>query len=404
MSISTEIKNAIPAADRPAQLKQAFRVNNFDFIRLFAALQVAILHSISYLDLSEVMSGVILFLELFPGVPIFFFVSGFLISKSYESNPKLSEYAQNRVLRIYPALFLCTILSMLSVYITGYFTDKGISFAQALPWIVSQFSVAQFYTPSFMRDYGVGTLNGSLWTISVELQFYLVVPVVYYFLKKSAPKNNNFNIISLIVFFVIAHSLVVNLGESNPDNMLLKLTGVSFLPWVYMFLVGMLFQKNFEKLHSLFADKAIVILPTYIALAYALTHYGNFQLGNTITPELYPLLAITVFSVAYSTPSLSKRLFKGNDYSYGIYIYHIPVINLMVTYGLTDHVAYLYLTLIASCTLAAASWWLLEKPCLSLKRQSLKVSTSLDTNPGPSTYTVVRSRNTTQEHSVEHAK
>lgn len=44
------------------------------------------------------------FIDLFPGVPIFFFISGFLISKSFEENSVLKEYALNRILRIYPGL------------------------------------------------------------------------------------------------------------------------------------------------------------------------------------------------------------------------------------------------------------------------------------------------------------
>jgi len=31
------------------------------------------------------------------------------------------EYARNRALRIYPALIVCTLLSLLAVFLTGYF-------------------------------------------------------------------------------------------------------------------------------------------------------------------------------------------------------------------------------------------------------------------------------------------
>ena len=42
--------------------------------------------------------------SLFLGVPVFFSISGFLISKSYENNRVVREFALNRILRIYPAL------------------------------------------------------------------------------------------------------------------------------------------------------------------------------------------------------------------------------------------------------------------------------------------------------------
>jgi peptidoglycan/LPS O-acetylase OafA/YrhL len=48
--------------------------NNFNLIRLFAALQVAIVHSASYLNIDI---QYLKFLDLFPGVPIFFLLAAF---------------------------------------------------------------------------------------------------------------------------------------------------------------------------------------------------------------------------------------------------------------------------------------------------------------------------------------
>lgn len=313
-------------------------------------------------------SELISLFDLLPGVPIFFFVSGFLISKSYEGNPRISEYTQNRVLRIYPALILCTILSLFSVYVTGYFTSHGVEFTQALPWIISQLSFAQFYTPNYMREYGVGTLNGSLWTITVELQFYIVAPLVYYFLSLRKDRKDNIKIGVLIVFFIVCQRVSLGLADTHPDNIAIKLLGVSFVPWVYMFLLGILFQRNFDDLHRLLSGKAAIVLPLYLLVAHFTTQYAGWELGGNITPALYLLLAITVFSVAYTAPAFSKKAFKGNDLSYGIYIYHLPVINLMITYGLINHWGYVLAIIASTCALASMSWFLLEKPSLALKR------------------------------------
>ena len=57
--------------------------NNFDLVRLFAALQVAICHSAGHFGYQNFA---ITLLGYFPGVPIFFFVSGFLIYSSYEKS------------------------------------------------------------------------------------------------------------------------------------------------------------------------------------------------------------------------------------------------------------------------------------------------------------------------------
>lgn len=44
-------------------------------------------------------------------------------------------------------------------------------------------SVVQFYNPDLLRGYGVGVLNGSVWTIPVELQYYAVLPLLYLAVK-----------------------------------------------------------------------------------------------------------------------------------------------------------------------------------------------------------------------------
>ncbi len=79
-------------------LSTRLRSNNFDFIRLLAAMQVAVSHANGHLE-SELS---IPLLSYFPGVPIFFLVSGFLISLSYERSGSISVYALNRVLTCTP--------------------------------------------------------------------------------------------------------------------------------------------------------------------------------------------------------------------------------------------------------------------------------------------------------------
>jgi peptidoglycan/LPS O-acetylase OafA/YrhL len=151
--------------------KKIFISNNFDLIRLFAALQVVLMHGYSHLDIVDI--GLSKVLSYFPGVPIFFFISGYLISSSYANKGNIFQYTINRAVRIYPALIVCTLLSVLAVYLTGYFSSYKGGVSEFFLWILGQISFVQFYNPDFMREFGTGVLNGSLWTISVELQLYL---------------------------------------------------------------------------------------------------------------------------------------------------------------------------------------------------------------------------------------
>ena len=103
--------------------------NNFNLIRLFAALQVAIVHSASYLDINLQF---LQFLNLFPGVPIFFFISGYLIIKSFRNSYKLKNFFYNRILRIYPGLYFCFFITVISIIISQYLKSDGLKMISSL--------------------------------------------------------------------------------------------------------------------------------------------------------------------------------------------------------------------------------------------------------------------------------
>lgn len=156
-----------------------FSVNNFDLIRLFAAAQVAVSHAIYVFAPNWGDAYIVQVWNLFPGVPIFFFISGYLISRSYEKSKSLSNYSLNRAVRIFPALHICVIFNLLIIAFTGYFAAVEAGLRDIFLLYLAKTTILQFYNPEFMRGFGDGVLNGSLWTISVELQFYFLTPIIY---------------------------------------------------------------------------------------------------------------------------------------------------------------------------------------------------------------------------------
>jgi len=351
---------------------QAFRFNNFDLLRLIAAMQVVVLHSVGMLHIDSTgwISGLLQFIHLFPGVPIFFFISGFLISKSYESNHKLPEYSQNRILRLYPGLFVCVSLSIILIYISGYMAtvDAGV-FDWGLLFLAKT-TIVQFYNPDFMRAYGDGVLNGSLWTITVELQFYFLVPIIYTLFKLRDPGKTNLKLVALIVFFLLVNRVYTNIPAEYHSEVGYKLFRISFLPWFYMFLSGVFVQKNFEFFYKLLAGRFILIFILYCIAGYFAKTY-HIGLGNNINPLIYVLLVSLAFSFAYSFTGLSKKILKGNDISYGTYIYHMPVVNFMIYHGFTGDTKYALYAFVITIILALASWMIIEKRSLALKKHPL---------------------------------
>lgn len=338
--------------------------NNFDLIRLFAALQVAVSHAADWMHVPVEWLGP---LGYFPGVPIFFFISGYLIYQSYaniHTADRLKVFFTNRILRLYPALFVCIIFAVLLTFYSGYFSTTDVTASQFLSWLLTQFTFLQFYNPDFLRDYGTGKLNASLWTISVELQFYVLTPLIFLLLNRY--KKTACILFALCVALNTANSLL------NPRfTTLEKLFNVSFVPWIAMFAIGAYLSTNRALQQRLLKINILIPLGLYLLSYY---FAGRWALGtnNSINCLSFVLLAWLIFKAAMTAPGLSEALLHKNDFSYGIYIYHMPIVNYIIYKGMTGTYASLGAALILTIGMAALSWLLIEKPALRLKKITLR--------------------------------
>ncbi|MFN3490244.1 MAG: acyltransferase family protein, partial [Emticicia sp.] len=238
------------------------RKNNFDLIRLIAAFQVLIWHGAVHFEVSDKIYDLLLVLYHFPGVPIFFTISGFLISFSLERNNfQLKQYFKNRSLRIFPALWVCTILTALLLFAFG----KVGNAKDFLAWFLAQITFFQFYASESLKNWGTGHPNGSLWSIAVELQFYLVLPFVLYTINLSK-KKWVVNILLLIVFLLSI--LVKHLIHTNPfilqNELYVKLLNNTVLIYLHFFLTGIAIYKNFDWLLPYLKEKVLIWLVIYV--------------------------------------------------------------------------------------------------------------------------------------------
>ena len=334
--------------------------NNFDLIRLLAALQVMLKHALLHLGMDGPWSEV---LSAFPGVPIFFFISGFLIFQSYNNSRSLYQFSINRVLRIYPALFACFVVSILLVLASGYLHWPDLAKPAFLFWAMAQLSFLQIYNAEFMRGFGVGVLNGSLWTVAVELQFYILTPLLAWLTRRHRWSW------WVIVLFGMAANLAMNLGA---NGFLAKLFSVSSPPWFYMFALGAWLSTRSDWQRNLLRLNPGWLLALYAAAALLGWYAGVRVTGNEINPISYLLLALLVFRLAYCQPQLSDRLLRRNDISYGVYIYHMPVLNLFLFLGISGSLWSVTVASLISLALAVASWHFIERPALRLKKLALR--------------------------------
>jgi len=341
------------------------KVNNFDIIRLLAALQVVYTHEQHHFELN---GGFLekfgrYFLFYFPGVPIFFTVSGFLIFWSFDRNSnQLEKYFKNRFLRLFPALWFCLLITIILLLFD--FSKPMILFQTSdfWIWILAQLTIFQFWTPEILRFWGVGTPNGSLWTIIIEIQFYLLVPIIYFLIKFFS----NFKFLIIISLVLISLFFNYYIGQINPENIKYKLGGVFILPFLYNFILGVLGYLYWNKIKFFIEQKFIywaIIYLIYINifgnyLGIDLTSYFIYSFFNIITNLL---LAGLVLSFAFSFNNLSNKILKHNDISYGVYIYHMLVINLFVDFGLINKTKYFIFAFFITILLALFSWLFVEK-------------------------------------------
>lgn len=336
--------------------------NNFNLIRLVAALQVLVVHVFNHFGYHSPLVDAF---KVVPGVPTFFFISGSLIYISYKRTKArgLRAFFTNRILRIYPALWTCIFAATVSVVLTGYYFSHQPTIGHFVFWLFAQGSILQFYNPDFMRAYGAGVLNGALWTISVELQFYILTPLLYILLHKKP----------VLFGLLAATSLALNLYlrlEMNWELMAMKLAYVSFLSWVFMYMTGML-AAEYSKLQNV--AKRIPYTVLLVALVLSQNYVGTYieNASNGINPISFIIVAALV--TKFSTQRIpifvgAQRFIERNDFSYGLYLYHMPVINFLLFEGLLSRFGNALAVLPIAGTAAAISWYVIERPALRRKR------------------------------------
>lgn len=349
------------------RMDRTFTDNNFDLLRIAAATQVVITHAAAHLKLPDNLF--IHISSFFLGVPMFFVISGFLISASFERSRDTGSYFIKRALRIFPALWTCVIVTIPVIFLVGH-----IDFVrwETLTWLFSQFA-GVIYTPTFLKGYGFGSYNGSLWTIPIELQFYALVPILYTTGSTIANLVNVRNkpkvitslvAILFIVFAVAAYFFAetYTVAETGGETRIQKLVRYSFVPHFYLFLGGVLLQRISAFRLSMIVGKGLWWTIAFIAISFVIPQTSFFSIVSKI------LLGITTISLAYTRVGLAKRVLRGTDISYGIYIYHGLIIGVFVEWGLVGNYGYGFAVFFVSCILGWLSWTYLESPILKLKR------------------------------------
>ncbi|HZU91078.1 MAG TPA: acyltransferase [Stellaceae bacterium] len=162
------------------------RRNNFDALRLLAALSVIFSHAFLIAEGTQkhepliVVSGNQAVLGL-AGVFVFFAISGFLVTQSFETTGNAWHFLMKRALRIFPALFVATLLSafVLAPLVTRLPAHVYFSRPEPYEYVLDNTFLDQTVhaLPGvvFTRNPVGLEINGPLWSLNCEFKMYLMV-------------------------------------------------------------------------------------------------------------------------------------------------------------------------------------------------------------------------------------
>ncbi len=332
----------------------AGRDNNFNLLRMLAASGVLVSHAYPIAlgpgvlePLERALGGVTLGTVC---VYVFFAISGFFITQSFERTSTLGRFVRARVLRLFPALAVVLVLTVA--------VGAGLSVAAASSyWAVApdyvlrnlSLFLLRWELPGVFADnpYG-GAINGSLWTLSYEVLCY-------------------FGVTLLGVAGILRRKWMVAVALALVVAGYFALQEVRFNSRVYLlFQLGLPFALG----AAAYVWRDRIVLDARIALGLAL-----LALVIRLLPGAEPLFRpVFVLALSYVTfwlgylPIPALRAYNRlGDYSYGVYIYAFPAQQLVASWGAVTPGGNMALAALIVLPCAVLSWHLVEKPALALK-------------------------------------
>jgi peptidoglycan/LPS O-acetylase OafA/YrhL len=340
---------------KPALYPTIDRHNNFDLMRLLAALSVVFSHAFLIGEGQQVTEPLMLLtggqcVLGVAGVFVFFTISGFLVSASCEATGSAGWFLAKRALRIYPGLACCVVVSafVLGPAVTqlaraDYFADPG-PYKYVLYNLLMYVNWNSLPGVSFTGFAAGSVVDGPLWSLPSEVLMYLMLAVLGALRLLRLP----------VIGVLLAAGLVGIVLDSASSEIYLLGSALWLLPF---FAAGMaLYRLRARAFGPRLALVALVGLAVSIPL-------GRFIL-------LFPIFGS--YLVLYA--ALERRLplvpaARFGDLSYGLYIYGWPVEQLVTRLlgGAAPWWQVFALSLPAAAAVAFLSWHLVEATALRFK-------------------------------------
>jgi peptidoglycan/LPS O-acetylase OafA/YrhL len=320
--------------------------NNFNLLRLVFALMVVAYHIVLVVpawwwSVREPMAQVA---EI--GVQGFFVLSGYLVLASFERSASLGLYAEKRLRRLYPAYAVVILACAAAALAVSPAARADLAaVARYLGWNLVFANFMEPKLPGIFVENGGAEVNGALWTLKIEVMFYLVLPVLAWLLRVAGK-------LGLAVFVLIyagAEAWRILFTQQEQHELARQLPGQ-----MSYFITGMMLYR--WRLGGWRIHVAGVIGAALFA-------------ASLILPEAQPARALGLGALAVWVATGWPRLpdaARFGDLSYGVYIVHFPIIQTVAVLGVfvIDRWLGVAVSVTTSVIAALLLWYLVEKPAL----------------------------------------
>lgn len=275
-------------------------------------------------------------------------MSGCLIVASYENSSSFMQYIEKRARRILPAYWAALAFTLLiGVCFTSLPKAAFLESPASWKYVLSNITFLNFIHPTlpglFTNNPVMDSVNGSLWTIKIEIMFYFFAPLLVYICRRCGRWQT---LAGVFLLSLIYKSIC---EQFHHDSLALQLPAqlgfFSIGAFVYYYYPW--FVKH---------GKPFWIVALFSYAAYLFTDWMFFRVIG---------ISLFVMCVGLLFP-IRKGQIRSGDFSYGVYVFHFPVIQIFLAVGIFHRYPLLsagLISVIVACV-SFASWHLVEKPYL----------------------------------------
>lgn len=340
------------------------RDNNLTMIRIVATLFVFAGHMGVLLGMQPPMFGIFQLHEL--GVGALFLMSGYLITKSWLSDPNPLRFAIRRFFRLWPPF---AVMVLLMTFVAGPLVSELSAAEYFQSWYTVFLKNLRFYTiyalPGvFTTLPSTNVVNGALWTMPVEAFLYVVTPILLTVLRIKRRSKSSLYVTAVFAAVMLAGNIFVRFTYPGARVVFYATEWIAAYHLIVFYVIGILF--TYEEVRKyLNIQVGCLAMCLLLVFQFALPHYQYLL--------MYLVFSYFILSLAFASKPVFGNVGRRLEPSYGIYLYGYffqqLVVYLQQKNGISlGYTKSLLLSLVPTLAAAVLSYYLVEKPALRLSR------------------------------------